>query len=282
MSGKLLQWGADHGKQLPILQNMAKNSRTNASMFEDNAQRGYAAIPDRAGSYDAESTGQPKNGGRVKAQMMEKAKPTCFKPGDQLKSGWAKEASSLPENQRQSFINGKLSEYYKQVKDQEAGLNNLTVEQFLNNKNKFEKWGRSQTEEEFDKFKRAGTDSVQQELHAKQFSKVYRNIANSLQNSEKYDELSAKEIDKLATEKARSALQGLAALHNPDLAGGGFNVVTRLGDSKINSSIGSQWLKSLDKDGETRVSQIAKNAQAAMEKLGPNAKMNVELSVCKE
>jgi hypothetical protein len=29
-------------------------------MFEDNAQRGYAAIPDRAGSYDAESTGQPK------------------------------------------------------------------------------------------------------------------------------------------------------------------------------------------------------------------------------
>jgi hypothetical protein len=60
MSGKLLQWGADHGKQLPILQNMAKNSRTNASMFEDNAQRGYAAIPKKAGDTTGESVGQVK------------------------------------------------------------------------------------------------------------------------------------------------------------------------------------------------------------------------------
>jgi hypothetical protein len=76
MSGKLLQWGADHGKQLPLLQNMAKNSRTNASMFEDNAQRGYAAIPKKAGDTTGESVGQVKKDAAETAQNKPYSDPT--------------------------------------------------------------------------------------------------------------------------------------------------------------------------------------------------------------
>jgi hypothetical protein len=79
MSGKLLQWGADHGKQLPLLQNMAKNSRTNASMFEDNAQRGYAAIPKKAGDTTGESVGQVK---KDAAEKKPKIKSELQKPSN--------------------------------------------------------------------------------------------------------------------------------------------------------------------------------------------------------
>ncbi len=53
-----------------------------------------------------------------------------------------------------------------------------------------------------------------------------------------YEDMDIKAIEAMVD----SELEGLAALHNPDqIAGGYVDVVTQMGNKRINSSIGSQW-----------------------------------------
>ena len=56
-------------------------------------------------------------------------------------------------------------------------------------------------------------------------------------------------------------LARLAALHEPDLVAGGFNVISKLGSRYINSSIGSQW-KDKVKVLETAVNSLSKTDRA--------------------
>jgi hypothetical protein len=99
MSGKLLQWGADHGKQLPVLQNLAKNSRTNANMFEDKAQRGYAAIPKKSGDTTGESVGQlrkPEGGDAAGNNAASTAEQKVAQPSKVPATLNAKDLQTLP------------------------------------------------------------------------------------------------------------------------------------------------------------------------------------------
>lgn len=55
---------------------------------------------------------------------------------------------------------------------------------------------------------------------------------------------------------------------------GGADQIRRLGDRKVNSSLGSQWAK------EDRVAEMDRAAEDALKKHGPDAKMNVTLDRC--
>lgn len=73
-------------------------------------------------------------------------------------------------------------------------------------------------------------------------------------------------------------MKSLAALHDPDMIAGGHDKIatnksTGMGNTNVNSSIGSQW--------KSRVSGMDEAAEKALEKYGPNAKMNVTLTRCK-
>ena len=84
---------------------------------------------------------------------------------------------------------------------------------------------------------------------------------------------------KLAKERAKKAMESLAALHDPDMIAGGndkiqaTNVRSGMGNTNINSSLGSQW--------KHRVNDMDDAAEKAMKKYGPNVNMNVTLTRCK-
>jgi hypothetical protein len=73
-------------------------------------------------------------------------------------------------------------------------------------------------------------------------------------------------------EQVSGIMEGLAALHGPDLIAGGKDVISRLGDFGINSSLGSQW--------KTRVGELDEIADQLEKEFGPDAKMDVELPHC--
>lgn len=81
------------------------------------------------------------------------------------------------------------------------------------------------------------------------------------------------EAEKIAQSNFDKQMKQLAALHDPDTIAGGHDKIRRMGDSKVNSSIGSQW--------KDRVAEMDKSAEEAMRKYGSDAEMNVELTPCK-
>lgn len=115
-------------------------------------------------------------------------------------------------------------EFIRQLKDQEKGLNNLTIEDYLNNRDRYLKEGRA--------------------LEGNAAQRLARQEALK----EKVLELRKQGLSRHeANEKAEKWLETQAALHNPDqIAGGNPHVIEGMGDKRINSSIGSQWKYRID------------------------------------
>ena len=84
-------------------------------------------------------------------------------------------------------------------------------------------------------------DKSEYNKRAKQARDEYReSIKNDKYNE--YRELGLSKKDALT--KSEQFMKGKAALHNPDgIAGGKVDQIAGMGDSKVNSSIGSQWSK---------------------------------------
>ncbi|MHC3682784.1 polymorphic toxin type 15 domain-containing protein [Streptococcus suis] len=110
-------------------------------------------------------------------------------------------------------------EFSRQLKNQQDGMNKLTVEDYIKNRGDYLANGRSS----------AGNSA----------QKAARD--NAL--SDKYNELRQSGLNRSeAKTAAESWLKKQAALHDPDQIAGGFaKNVTGVGDAGINSSIGSQW-----------------------------------------
>lgn len=100
------------------------------------------------------------------------------------------------------------SVFDEQLRGQESGLNAISVSDWEKNRSQYVTSGR-------------GTSVPQEEVR-----ELYR---KDLKAKGKTDA----EIE--------AELERLAALHEPDLVAGGFNVIGKLGSRYINSSIGSQW-----------------------------------------
>ena len=113
------------------------------------------------------------------------------------------------------------TEMRKQLQMQQDGINNMTIFEWLKNRENFKKHGRNPK-----------SKKIQED-----FRDGYRN-AKIDEYLLLYEDMDIKTIEAMVD----SELEGLAALHNPDqIAGGYADVVTQMGDKRINSSIGSQW-----------------------------------------
>ncbi|MCO6330724.1 polymorphic toxin type 15 domain-containing protein [Staphylococcus epidermidis] len=121
-------------------------------------------------------------------------------------------------------INHDEKEFYRQLKDQEEGLNKLTVKEYMDNREKYIKNGR--------------------DIEEKHYQKEARNKAKN----EKLEELLNQGFSKNeAKARVSKIFQQQAALHNPNMiAGGHVHNIGSLGDKKINSSLGSQWKYRID------------------------------------
>ena len=112
-------------------------------------------------------------------------------------------------------------EMRKQLQMQQDGINNMTIFEWLKNRENFKKYGRNPK-----------SKKIQED-----FRDRYRN-AKIDEYLLLYEDMDIKAIEAMVD----SELEGLAALHNPDqIAGGYVDVVTQMGNKRINSSIGSQW-----------------------------------------
>ncbi|RRN71289.1 transposase [Peribacillus simplex] len=115
-------------------------------------------------------------------------------------------------------------EFARQLKDQEKGLNDLTIDEYLKNRERYIKEGRA-----------LEGNAAQKAARVKAYL-------------DKVDELRDKGLSRKESEKQATVwINEQAALHNPDqIAGGNPLDIGGMGDKRVNSSLGSQWRYRID------------------------------------
>ncbi|WP_192814942.1 polymorphic toxin type 15 domain-containing protein [Treponema pedis] len=117
------------------------------------------------------------------------------------------------------------TEYERQLKNQETAINNMTVKDWLKNKDDFRN-----NRQKHDKFAAQKRKEYREKIKQEKINEYKRNNGRE------------KDLDQKAENYANSYLKGKSALHNPDgIAGGRADQISGMGDSRVNSSIGSQW-----------------------------------------
>ncbi|NMH64084.1 hypothetical protein HC757_02690 [Shewanella sp. SHSM-M6] len=179
----------------------------------------------------------------AKASLMKKHKVACFK-----------------KNKKGSDV-----EYDRQLQGQQDGINKMSVKEYLDNRESYKAIGRKGTGQAQDKARKNFKEDLIKEYN------------DELLAEGEY--IGQEALDK-ATELALNDMNTLNALHNPDMIAGGNDVVFDLGDASVNQSIGSQWKTN---GGETlsRVDLMDIEAKKALEELGPDTLMDVDLHRCK-
>ncbi len=195
----------------------------------------------------------PKGVHPIKARMKPFKVP-CFKPSDTLRKKNKDNIKSFEQN------------YARQLKHQENGLNDLTIGEYLENR------------ERYRNIKRKGTGSAQTDFRESFESDLYQSLHKSYLKTK-----SIIEAEKLALQRTEEIMANLAALHDPDMIAGGADKVSRMGRKNVNSSIGPQWDKApagSAKDAKTRVQLIDEQVEKAYKNLGADAKLNIQLERC--
>jgi len=186
----------------------------------------------------------------------------CLEPKKGLKNSWGKKTGKS-----QAELD---AEFDRQLKRQEEGLNRLTVEEYQQNRQLYEK------------YKRAGTGTQQQRIREDMQRQLEESEYKKLKTEQ--PQLSKGQIERMAENNAKKTLEGLDVLHNPDMQLGGFDVkydpkkpptLDDFGHSGVNRSIGSQMA------AKKRLANMdAAAAQAKAKGMGKDA-MDVELKRCK-
>lgn len=143
------------------------------------------------------------------------------------------------------------AEYSRQLADQEAGMNELSVQEYLDNRDRYLAEGR-------------GGDAAQRNARTEEVSA----------RTEAYVDEGM--TPKAARDRAESELKTEDALHNPDqVAGGDPDVIGGFGDSSVNRSIGGQWQYRIDPVDERirGISDVMTPEQRATTLLNMNLKM---------
>ena len=143
-----------------------------------------------------------------------------------------------------------VAEFERQIKGQQEGMNKLTVDDFIKNRDAYT----TKLAEEKAAGKKKPTGRSKESGKAQE---RYRQKALD----KKIEELEDSGMDyNKAKEEAEKYMSDKAALHDPDQVAGGFDDrLTGMGDSKINSSIGRQW--------QDRIGQIDSKVREAAENM---------------
>jgi len=177
----------------------------------------------------------------------------------------------------------KLPEFDRQLKGQESGLNDMTVDEYIK--------GRTA----FDEGEVTRSSSAAKKARVQYARELTRDLTDKLQG----EGLSPAQAEQKAIEIASEKMKTLAALHNPDMVSGGRDVISDFGDRSVNSSIGAQWgngrssrqgdphnaamnLPELERGGKiSRLTELDNAARAVPENERAMTKMNAALERCK-
>ncbi|KPZ21775.1 DUF6861 domain-containing protein [Pseudomonas coronafaciens] len=151
----------------------------------------------------------------------------------------------------------RIPEFDRQLAGQEKGLNDLTVEEYLKGREAFKNGAALRDPIVAANARKLLGGKMEEQLLGKLIG----------------ENISPEQALILAKKMTEQKMATLAALHNPDLVAGGRDIISDLGDRRINSSIGPQWqsrIGSLD----TAASQVP----AAIQNI---TKINAKLKRCK-
>ena len=226
-------------KEAQAAETAAKEARIAKEAAEAKAAK-EAAEGQKAGAKggkdkDCEDCGVQKPAAALKQMPLRRVKP-CFS------------AAKLDPS--------KDKEFRRQLKRQEEALNRLTVEDYLSARAYFKSKGR-------------GSGSAQKKARAEYEEALTQDLAEQLGA----EGMGLDAADAEAKKRAKSIMKDLAALHEPDMIAGGQDVVKRMGDRTVNSSIGSQW--------RSRIAPIDLAANKIAEADRSSTLMNVKLPKCK-
>ncbi|MCG7540751.1 polymorphic toxin type 15 domain-containing protein [Pseudoalteromonas sp. OF7H-1] len=225
--------------------------RVNKALDEYQGQSPIRGVTDKPTKAKADELEPPKGnelpGAAIK--RMPQHKVACFKKNDK----------------------GTVQEYDRQLEGQMTGLNNMSVKEYLDNRDAFKKIGRK------------GTGKAQKKAREDFKNELILKYEEKLINSGEYF---GDEAIKQAKQLASKDMKTLHALHNPDMIAGGLDEVVELGDASVNQSIGAQWNNNgFDDNGmkttSSRVEIMDIEAKKALSTLGPDAKLNMNLHRCK-
>jgi hypothetical protein len=153
---------------------------------------------------------------------------------------------------------GSVPEFDRQLAGQEAGINDMTVDEYLKGREAF-KAGTSVRDPNVARNARVGYQDV---LEENSFNKLR-------EQGMSWSEAKAKSAA-IASDKMKT----LAALHNPDMVVAGKDRISDFGNRNINSRIGAQWNK------RQRLAELDKAASGVPVAMR-SSKMNARLERCK-
>jgi hypothetical protein len=205
----------------------------------------------QGGSF-AKRTGDKTKPLPPKRTRMDQHKVPCFNVGKALRD----RAGGDPKKLKKL-----MNEFDRQLRDQQDGLNSMTVGEYLDRRAEYERLSRDGV-----------SDGKAQEAARKKLSgEIETNIKAKLQR----EGIGPKEAEAEAARRTKGVMGNLAALHNPDLVAGGEDKIKRVANAPVNSSIGSQW-----KDRVADVDASARKA-AGDPAVGRDAKMDVKMEPCR-
>jgi len=151
---------------------------------------------------------------------------------------------------------GSPKEYDRQLADQEKGLNDMSVQEYLDGRQRYQEIGRQ------------GTGEAQAQARAKYQNELTQKYKAALNEQG----ITGAAAQQQASAQAAQEMKTLDALHNPDMIAGGQDVIGGMGDSGVNRSIGAQW-------GD-RIDELDQAARQVPESERASTKMNAKLNRC--
>ncbi len=151
----------------------------------------------------------------------------------------------------------RIPEFDRQLAGQQKGLNDLTVDEYLKGREAFTSKG-----------------LVRDPKVAKDARKEFSiRLKDEFIEDLRANNVPIEKAEILAEQMVSQKMSTLAALHNPDLFAGGKDFVSDFGDSRINSSIGPQWIG--------RIGSLDSAAFSVPESIRNKTKISVRLERCK-
>jgi hypothetical protein len=154
-----------------------------------------------------------------------------------------------------------IKEFKRQLKNQQDAINNMKVKDWLKNRENF----KNRNVTDYNKAAKQARDDFRKKEMDIRINKYLQDNPNA--------------TIKEAQDAAEKSIQGQAALHNPDgIAGGKVDDITGMGDSNVNSSIGSQWKNGRADSIEEQVKKQYEIPPKTVDDIPDSEMMNVDLT----
>ncbi len=212
----------------------------------EDAFKGLAKVLKTRKRRQADGNRTPDGGRKIETKRLPKRMPR----------------KKLPCFNTQGLPESKHVEMDRQLKGQELGLNDMSVEEYLDARKAFDSSNRDK------KAARLARAEYKKKIQERKFEELVAETGD------------VEAAEKDAKEHANATMKAMHALHNPDLVAGGVDEIADFGDGEVNKTIGRQW-KLAKKNQKSRIDVLDEAAGKIPPGERSRTRMNGGLERCK-